>query len=142
MRLAELGNDHSVFHDYEILSLVHEPRDETLQLAVRAPSGEVANLVLRGCSVFRVCDFIRQNVIERIIFTSGPEENEDVIRKSLGWMASLTDSASYMMPQTVTKVLGDIRSGDMILVECVPSYGAEIVALCRSYEVVLVSPGA
>lgn len=125
----------NTFHDYELLSLVHEPREERLQLTFRAQSGVIETLMLRGCTQFRACDVISQNVIDRIIFTSGAGESEDIMRKSLGWMTSLSDSPSYLSSQAEAKVLDGIRSGELILVECIPSYGAEIVALCRSYEV-------
>ena len=61
------------FHDYEVLSLAHDPSADTLELTMRAPSGEQEKLKLNGCSIFRVCDFVRQNVVYELSFTSGAE---------------------------------------------------------------------
>lgn len=44
----------NAFHDYEVLSLAHDPDEATLQFIMRAPSGELAELLLRGCSTFRL----------------------------------------------------------------------------------------
>lgn len=81
-----------------------------------------------------IIDFINQNVIYQIVFSSGASVNEDAARKSLNWVSSLSESPPHMNSEAVAKVLKTLLSGEAMLVEFVPSYGAEIVALCQSYE--------
>lgn len=131
--MGATGNMLSAFHDYEVMSIEHNPSAETLALKMRSPSGGQEKLLLQGCTIFRINDFIHQNVVYELSFTSGAGLNEDLTEKSIHWATSLSDSPSYMTRDTVTKILNGLRSGELTLVDCVPSYGAEIVALCRSF---------
>lgn len=124
------------FHDHEVLAVAYDPAQETLCLRIRSPSGDIVELKLQGCSQFRVNDFIRQNVISRLTLRTGPDLEQASLRRSLSWVTSLTDSQSFLTVVAEQRIAQELFQQKLILLECIPSYGAEIVALCRSFELV------
>ncbi len=121
-------------HDAEIVAVEADKARKILVIGLRFLDGTRKNIVLNSCSRYRVVDFIHQNVISRVVIHSGRLLSENEVTDRLRWMSSLSDSSSYLSDKDRSELVAKLKNGEGQLLDFVPSYGAEIVALCTSYE--------
>ncbi|MDR6633744.1 hypothetical protein J2X72_002544 [Phyllobacterium sp. 1468] len=120
------------FHDAEVIKI--EINSGDLHISVNTVDNKVKNIKLIECKLFRVNDFIHQNVISRIL-PIGIDSNDEGILEKISWATEIGGDSPFMDVKSIKGLLNDIRSGSLLLVYFEPSWGAEIVAVCRKIEI-------
>jgi hypothetical protein len=89
------------------------------------------SLILSGCEFFRIVDYTSQNIVSRIITLAGDGNDRVFIVERLIWVASLSDSPSFLSSQRCEYLLREIEESKKLLFLLELSVGAEIVAFCK-----------
>jgi len=88
-------------------------------------------IILRGCSLFKSSDLVLQNVVSRIITYTGHDVIERDVADKLEWVSSLSDASSFLNAERMGAIVSSIKNGCETLIYVEPSWGAQIVALCK-----------
>lgn len=120
----------SDYHDLLIVGIKYDDKERTLHLYFESTcvSSEIR---LLGCEYFRVVDFVPRSVVSRLITISGKTSSEGAIEDEAIWVTSLEDSASYLNQEGLSRIIGAVKSGEASIFRLEPSWGAEVVAICR-----------
>lgn len=116
------------YHDAELKSV--DCRDSAclvLQLALRDGLSRV--LMLHKPQIFRITDFVSQNVVSRLHIISGEQVDEDFVVENLTWASRQRDFASFLQVQVIEDILEKIKQRERSLLVIEPSWGAEVVVL-------------
>jgi hypothetical protein len=117
------------YHDAILKGINASELPDDIVLSFTAEDGQEKSLTLHACEIFRATDFVRQNVVSRILLFRGGDIDTDSVVDKLRWASSLSDTNSYLSSERVETILAKIRSGHLSLLVIEPSCGAEIVAL-------------
>ncbi|TXR49860.1 hypothetical protein [Phyllobacterium endophyticum] len=117
-------------HDKEITKISYNRTSSSLKIEVNDEFGNVTHVELAGCSIFRVNDFIHQNVISRVI-EFGHNISREYIKDKIIWATEVGGASSYFNTEKMDDTVDDILFGNLKLVYFEPSFGAEIVATCK-----------
>ena len=122
------------FHDARLQAIDSDSGDRTLKLTIAPEGGINRILVLHGCQLFRVTDFIAQNVISRMIVVQGPDIDREDAANRIRWASSLTDASSSMDHDAVQKLVEAVSRSLLCILYLEPSWGAELVAIGARIE--------
>jgi hypothetical protein len=131
MQLTELVG----FHDSELWSVQYFKVSNTLELRFKDTGQEDKLISLLDCRLFRVADMGKQNVVSRLICISGAESDTAYVAERLSWASSLSDTASYLDQHHLHDLIGGVSRSELCMIVLEPSWGAELVAICRGTEV-------
>lgn len=129
---------------YEVLHGYHDAALNTIEsglvageltLHFTSSMGEKKVITLHGCEIFRITDFVAQNIVSRIVIYRGGAVNVLDVREKLIWASSLSDSSSFLEPERLNVILSNIKNEGASLLFLEPSCGAELVALYRDFTV-------
>ena len=123
------------YHDAELDSVTSGDSAGEVSLRFKLADGGRSSLLFSGCEMFRVQDYVSQNVVSRVIIYSGNDFKDSDIVRTLKWASSLSDSPTYLSDETTRDILAGIKSGKQSLFYLEPSYGAEVAILFRQMSV-------
>jgi hypothetical protein len=123
------------FHDAELVAIEIDRHARSMMLRFASGSSATKTIGLSGVSHFRAVDLITQNVVSRIIVSSLDRLSLEDIRRWIGWVTSLSDGESFSTPEGSAEIERRISNEEYILLVFVPSWGAEIVIIAKSYSV-------
>lgn len=121
----------SSYHDALLVAIASDRSSEQLNLVLEDESGKRHSLKLVGCRIFRVSDFISQNVVSRIYLLQGEAIDRQQAIEKLAWASSLSDSSSFLTAEKMDEMFGSLSSREQCLFVLEPSYGCELIAVCR-----------
>ena len=111
------------FHDASLQSI--DIRDGETVLRLRGVDESVHHIYLRAVKRLRGLDFREGNIVFEIEVTAGSMPSMKVLRR-------LFDLEENEHPDFLEKFAKGIEKGDLTLVHLTPSYGCELIALCKS----------
>lgn len=123
----------SGYHDCVLFSISSDPVSKDVRLFFFAENARQKIILLRGCKLFRSEDFILQNVVSRVVVYSGEEADRSEVVEKLKWASRLSDSSSSLSEDRLNIIFASIKSCNDALVCVEPSWGAQVVALCKSF---------
>ncbi len=122
----------SNFHDALLMAIDAIEAPSRLSFVFKLADGRLVKLNANECAMFRVNDFISQNIVSNLHVISGISEQSDFILSRLKWLSSLSDTAPSMSDVVMLDVVEKVRKGEYVLFSIEPSWGAEVVCLCRT----------
>ena len=125
MRIETLSG----YHDTELVG-VQSDNPAELSLVFVSSDGTHKTLTLQDCELFRIVDFVKQNVVSRIMLFRGEDVDENYVGEKLEWISMLSDTSSFLSKDRKVDIVRKIRKADYSLVVLEPSCGADVAALC------------
>ena len=116
------------YHDAKLESVDNTSKG-VVRLKFRSENNEVKLLDLLGCKIFRLNDFIGQNIVSRILLYSGKNLDAEDVRRHLNWSTSLNDAPSYLSEENIEELIGKVVKSQLSLLYLEPSAGADFVAV-------------
>jgi hypothetical protein len=126
----EMNINLDAMHDKEITKISYNRTSSSLNIEVNDEFGNVTYVELVGCAIFRVNDFIHQNVISRVI-EFGHNVSKEYLKDRVTWATEVGGASSYFDSEKIDNTIDEILSENLKLVYFEPSFGAEIVATCK-----------
>lgn len=123
------------FHDSELKRIEISPLPGQLELSFALPNGGRAEIRLYECSLFKVSEFVTQNVISRLHYCSGESIDTEFVKGKLEWVSSVSEGTSYLTTEVVEKTVLDIFAKRKALIYLEPSWGAEAVFVFESFYI-------
>jgi len=120
------------FHDYELVG-IDSSNLPVLILALQG-IGRTKHLYCQGVELFRVSDYIKQNVISRVIVTPTDKLQSDDVKRAIIWGSSLSDTSLLIRDDAVEEYVARIYREELHLVLLEPSWGAEVVIVCKTIQ--------
>jgi hypothetical protein len=117
------------YHDAALKGIDASGHSGSIALSFVLEEGQKKSLTLHACEIFRVTDFVNQNVVSRLLLFRGPEIDTEYVIEKLRWASSQSDSSSFLKSERLDELLAKIRNGELSLFVLEPSWGAEVVAL-------------
>jgi len=117
------------YHDSILRSIDTNEAESSLSLLFQLTDGSTRKILLKGCEIFRIVDFTKQNITSRLIKYNGAGVDTVDISEKLTWATSLSDASSFLSQQALTSITNRILDGNASVLYLEPSYGAEMVAL-------------
>lgn len=118
------------YHDATLLGINTDDINGSCSLSFKLNDGEGKEILLNGCEIIRVVDYINQNIVSRVVVYQGGFIDRGDVATKLTWASELSDASSYLKQEALMKVVERIAAGDACLIYLEPSSGAEVVALC------------
>lgn len=122
------------YHDAALNSIELGTVPGDLLLCFRLEDGRNRKLTLHGCEMFRVTDFVLQNVVSRLIVVRGKTINATDVSNRLKWVSSLSDASSFLTSESLRSIAGKIEDAELTLLILEPSCGAELIVLFAVME--------
>ncbi|MFC0684163.1 hypothetical protein [Novosphingobium clariflavum] len=122
----------SDFHDGELTGIVLG--SETATVFLRQATGDEYTLTLAGLEVLQMQDFRQGNVISMIEVVTGqaPCEHSGLERLFDPPHPSAAEPYHIEHAKIIEKQSARIAAGEVSMVVIVPSYGADLIAICRN----------
>jgi hypothetical protein len=117
-------------HDAELIAVQHQVPGR-IETTFRLESGASRRLILDGSLLFRITDFVSQNIVSRVVLLRGPLVDFRLVREKLMWVTSFSDSPCGLSPEHMQNHVDRIRANELSLVWVDPSRGAEMVAVAK-----------
>jgi hypothetical protein len=121
----------NTFHDAEVSSVSHDPAASELSLTFTLPDSHVKTIYFRQVSAFRVADFVRQNVVSRVLMSTWHQFSDAELMKKVNWANSLSDTPIFLDEIHMVEYVRNIASGKWHLLIVEPSCGAEVVVIAE-----------
>jgi hypothetical protein len=119
-----------MLHDSELVALSVNRAIKFARLEFRLESGEGIFAEMYGLRAFRSEDFVLQNVVSRILYSSRGDLEPKRLMYWLDWATRLSDAGSWLPDKKREDWLCACMSGDLELIVIEPSVGAQVVAIC------------
>jgi hypothetical protein len=124
--------EHPNFHDARILA-VELIDSNALLVNLQEEGGALYRLKLSGLERLRCLDFREGNIILDVsIFRGVPPPVAD--------LRTLLDLRVKESPEYLDTVANRVRAGELSFVHITPSYGCELLALCKNVHIALIQP--
>jgi hypothetical protein len=120
------------YHDAALNGLDVSGNQGSMVLSFVTEGRQRKLLTLHACQIFRVTDFVSQNIVSRLLLFRGPDIDTDCVIDKLRWASSRSDATSYLSLEGTEAILAKMRCGQLSLLALEPSCGAELVALFAS----------
>ncbi|WP_333678090.1 hypothetical protein [Dyella sp.] len=117
------------YHDAALKGIEAGEAPRSLALSFVLEDGQQKTLTLHGCEIFRINDFVNQNVVSRLLLFRGSEIDTAMVAEKLQWASSQSDTHSFLKPERLDELLAKIKAGALSLLVLEPSWGAEVAAL-------------
>jgi hypothetical protein len=118
-------------HDANFYAVTILDNPRSLLLGIKSESSESLSLVLKGCRRFRIVDFSSQNIVERILISRGSKIDRVNLKECLEWMTASVDSGPLISLEEIDSLAEKIIANELMLVNLIPSFGAELIAVCE-----------
>lgn len=123
----------SSFHDYELVGI--DSSSLPVVVFTLQGDGEEKRLCFYDVELFRVSDYIKQNVVNRIIVTPTDQLERPDVKRAIIWGSSLSDTSSLIRDDSIEEYVNKIIGEELHLVLLEPSWGAEAVVVCKSFQI-------
>jgi len=120
-------------HDAEVVQVDMNKLNKRLILGFQTQKTELERLFLDDVAVFRINNFIKQNIVSRLITSLTQSISDEEVTHWVKWTNSL-DSDVMIKPEAVQNYVNRIKNKELILLIIEPSWGAEIAVICRSFS--------
>ncbi|MCK4207376.1 hypothetical protein J3U99_21695 [Brucella pituitosa] len=122
-------------HDAEVIGFVSDRERKEFKVLLTGEDGARYSINLKGVVYLKVSDYTYQNIVSNLILMDS-SSNIDSLRKVLSWVTEIGGDATVEQSY-IDLTLSKILSGKLSVVYFVPSWGAEIAAVCE--QIVLTS---
>ena len=117
--------DQMMLHDAKIVSLdLSTPKCAVIGFI--EPTGTPLKLVLQELDRLRACDFRQGNIVLDVVITTRCAPRLETLRR----LFDLKEGEPT--PEYLQSKASKVESGDLTLVHIEPSYGCELMALCKT----------
>jgi hypothetical protein len=122
------------FHDSSLVLIDASDLPKELVLQFKTETGGSIKVILSGCEIFRINDFMLQNIVSRFLVYNGKTIDQNDVICKLNWAASFSDAPNSLDEKTLNKLINSIKSDKLSMVYLEPSWGGELVAVCETIQ--------
>jgi hypothetical protein len=131
-RIEELAT----FHDAELRHVSHNAALASLELGLEKADGRFSSLTLEQVVAYRVTDMRIQNVVSRLLVHGGNALfTEEELVERVSWISGTCDGEQLSDASALTKLVGRVKSGELLLFVLEPSWGAELAGIAGAIAI-------
>jgi len=123
------------FHDAELVAAVVDRYAGTVTLRFSLAHSLVTEIEMAGVSHFKISDFIMQNVVSNLLISSFKKLPHEEVERKVRWVTNLGDGEAFATDSEVLEITQRIIMRELVLFALDPSWGREVVAICKSCRV-------
>ena len=121
------------FHDAELLA-IELRTNNVLVLTFKLVEEKCSEVVLNDVTVFRVSDFIKQNVVSRLLVSPEFLFTDEQLTYCVNWINSLCDTKTLIKSEAIQQHVACLRNAEWCLFVLEPSWGAEVAVICKTVK--------